>query len=600
MNGKSHTLNVENFIDMLQIFPRLTDQRFEDPPFEEEFLSFIRDLGHTREIKVLITVNVNYMNQPWRSFDTIINRCLSGKTNGSDTYKEYYAVASGAVHPKAKIKYKKKSNKHVTSPKSKTTSTSKVTRIKSKAKVTKPDMKKKPAKKTKAKGLAVLSEVALSKAKQIKLATKRSKKNFHISHASGSGDGVDTQLKVPNEQEQKTSGTDKETGTILGVPDDQTEYKEEDVDESVSTPSDDTEMIDEEKLDDEEIIDDEKDDEVIKELYKDVNVNLGNDDVEMTDANLGGSKQQNVSQELGFEQEEKDAHMTLTLVSHTQKADEPVQSSSVSSDFTSKILNHENPSLEDNEIASLMETSASHATAILEITSGFTITNPPPPLFFNPLLQQQTPTITTLTFATITLTNPTDDMIKTRMKTPPLDQIEGRKEGNLVKMLSPLNIKEEPSHTIEESSMQQDQEFVTGTNDKQPVDKVTRLTIMKKYDYGHLEEIKVHRDDQQLYKFKEGVESYQKKLNLTKPDTYRSNLRNKTAYTSHSDPHEIIYVDQFKRNRLMRTVELHKFSDGTLNDVQTALHDIAAGIRMDYLPIRKWSNLDKKRARVMV
>ncbi|GJT40144.1 ribonuclease H-like domain-containing protein [Tanacetum coccineum] len=33
---------------------------------------------------------------------------------------------------------------------------------------------------------------------------------------------------------------------------------------------------------------------------------------------------------------------------------------------------------------------------------------------------------------------------------------------------------------------------------------VTRLTIMKKYDYGHLEEIEVRRDDQKLYTFKEG------------------------------------------------------------------------------------------------
>ncbi|GJR39724.1 hypothetical protein Tco_1215408 [Tanacetum coccineum] len=185
---------------------------------------------------------------------------------------------------------------------------------------------------------------------------------------------------------------------------------------------------------------------------------------------------------------------------------------------------------------------------------------------------------------------------------------------------------------------------------------VTRLIIMKMYGYGHLEEIEVRRDDQQQYTFKEGyfkrlslqdiedmllllvqqkltnliidewydlnvplrmftrciviqrrvedlqlgVKSYQKKLNLTKPDTYRPNLRNKTAYTSYSDPHGIIYVDQFKRKRLMRTDELYKFSDGTLNDVQTALHDIAAGIRMEYLPMRKWSNLDKKRARVMV
>nr|GFB08060.1 hypothetical protein [Tanacetum cinerariifolium] len=75
---------------------------------------------------------------------------------------------------------------------------------------------------------------------------------------------------------------------------------------------------------------------------------------------------------------------------------------------------------------------------------------------------------------------------------------------------------------------------------------------------------------------------------------FSSNLRNKIAYTSHLDPHGIIYVDKVKRKRLMCTDELHKFSDGTLNDVRTALHDIAAGIRIDYLPMRKWSNLDKK------
>ncbi|GJR55587.1 hypothetical protein Tco_1406108 [Tanacetum coccineum] len=50
----------------------------------------------------------------------------------------------------------------------------------------------------------------------------------------------------------------------------------------------------------------------------------------------------------------------------------------------------------------------------------------------------------------------------------------------------------------------------------------------------------------------------------------------------------------------MRTDELHKFSDGTLNDVWTSLHDIPVGIRMEYQPMRKWSNLDKKRVRVMV
>nr|GEU29360.1 hypothetical protein [Tanacetum cinerariifolium] len=33
---------------------------------------------------------------------------------------------------------------------------------------------------------------------------------------------------------------------------------------------------------------------------------------------------------------------------------------------------------------------------------------------------------------------------------------------------------------------------------------VTKVKVMKWYDYGYLEEIKVQREDQQLYKFKEG------------------------------------------------------------------------------------------------
>ncbi|GJW27444.1 hypothetical protein Tco_0044319 [Tanacetum coccineum] len=139
---------------------------------------------------------------------------------------------------------------------------------------------------------------------------------------------------------------------------------------------------------------------------------------------------------------------------------------------------------------------------------------------------------------------------------------------------------------------------------------VTRLMIMKMYDYGHLYEIEVRKEDQQLYMFKEGdfprlrlqdIEDkllllvQQKLTNLTIEGhfdlnvalhIFRLNLRNKTAYTAYSDPQGVIYKDQNNINRLMRTDELHKFSDGTLNDVWTALHDITSGIRMEYLP--KW------------
>nr|GEU79370.1 retrotransposon protein, putative, unclassified [Tanacetum cinerariifolium] len=814
MNDKSYTLNVENFIDMLQICPRIQGQIFEDPPFEEEILSFIRDLGHTREIKVLTDANVNYMHQPWSSFDAIINRCLSGKTTSLDSLHlshlvyqvedknskknnemcylrfttaivDYFMSKDQSISRRNKMFWHTVRDDHmfnmikvisrhqdtqiynailpdddepVTSPKSKTTSASKCTRLKSKAKVTKPEMKKQPAKKTKAKGLAVLYKVSLSEAEQIKLATKRSKEDFHISQARGSGDGVDTQSKVLDEQEQKTYGTNEGTGTILRVLD-VPPYESESDKESWGDIEDEDDNDDDGNNDDHDGDDDD-----------------GNNDAEMTDANQGGLEQQNVLQESGFEQDEEDAHVTLTPFPDAQKANEHYEA-----------------------LLFLLTLQATpHATATPEITSGFTTTTPPPPLFFNPLLQQQTQTITTPTCTTITSINPTiplpkipnfasvfkfdqrvsalesdvSELKQTNQFAKVVSSILGivdkylaskmKQAVNVVVQLQTNKLKEEaqaknqdflnqsynsdkdiitsygdvvllkrgrddqdkdedpsaasdretkkrksgkddesfkdsrskdkkssstskdasqsqhksfsksvhveePSHTVKESSMQQDQEFVMRDYNEQPVDKetwitqvalteepltsfdefndtsfdfstlgpkrktfyeytrnltsskdvysrrriiaVTRLAIMKKYDYDHLEEIEFRRDDQQRYTFREGdfkrlrlqdIEDMLLFLVQQKLSNLTIDERNKIAYTSHSNPHGIIYMDQYKRKRLMRTDELHKFSDGTLIDVRTALHDIVAGIRMEYLPMQKWSNLDKKRARVMV
>ncbi|GJT88304.1 hypothetical protein Tco_1070021 [Tanacetum coccineum] len=73
-----------------------------------------------------------------------------------------------------------------------------------------------------------------------------------------------------------------------------------------------------------------------------------------------------------------------------------------------------------------------------------------------------------------------------------------------------------------------------------------------------------------------------------------------TPYIAYPDIQGIIYQDDMNRNRLMRTDELYKFSDGTLNHVRTALNDIATEIQMEYLPKRRWTNQEKRRARVMI
>nr|GFC59873.1 hypothetical protein [Tanacetum cinerariifolium] len=97
-----------------------------------------------------------------------------------------------------------------------------------------------------------------------------------------------------------------------------------------------------------------------------------------------------------------------------------------------------------------------------------------------------------------------------------------------------------------------------------------------------------------------GVESYQKRLNLTKPDMYKSDLKRREAYTAYLNPRGFIYQNKDKKNRLMRIDELYKFSDETLNDVRTALDDRLKGIRMQYFPQTIWRKGDKDRAAAMI
>ncbi|GJS66816.1 hypothetical protein Tco_0681380 [Tanacetum coccineum] len=185
---------------------------------------------------------------------------------------------------------------------------------------------------------------------------------------------------------------------------------------------------------------------------------------------------------------------------------------------------------------------------------------------------------------------------------------------------------------------------------------ITHVEVDKRFDYGYLKEIVVHREDQQIYNFKEGdfprlnlhdiedfllllvqkklynlekdvifdlnvalrmftrrivilkwvedlqlgVESYQKKLNITRPQTFKSGITKLTPYTAYNDPQGIIYQDKHNRNRLIHLDELYKFYDGTLNDVRSVLHDIANNLRMEYLPKRDCNRIARKRSRIMI
>ncbi|GJX56602.1 hypothetical protein Tco_0286499 [Tanacetum coccineum] len=84
IDNKRFSVNVEVFREILNICLRIPGQEFDEPPSKEEALSFIRELGHSGEIKYITDVIVDHLHQPWRNFTSIINKCLCGKVSGLD------------------------------------------------------------------------------------------------------------------------------------------------------------------------------------------------------------------------------------------------------------------------------------------------------------------------------------------------------------------------------------------------------------------------------------------------------------------------------------------------------------------------------------
>ncbi|GJV64570.1 hypothetical protein Tco_1475398 [Tanacetum coccineum] len=102
----------------------------------------------------------------------------------SESYKEYYAIASGTIPPKTKGSKKKANTDTITKQKPPTA----------------PKEKKSGKGKQKTTELENISEADLTEAEQLKIITKRSRQETHSSHASG-------------------SGVDEGTGATPGVPD---------------------------------------------------------------------------------------------------------------------------------------------------------------------------------------------------------------------------------------------------------------------------------------------------------------------------------------------------------------------------------------------
>nr|GEY36693.1 hypothetical protein [Tanacetum cinerariifolium] len=700
---------------------------FDELPFEEEILAFLRYLGHSKEIKKITDVNINKLHQPWRSFAAVINKYLSGKSTGYDslrlsqaqilwactirrmwtlltfgamllveltnedirnsaTYKEYYDIASEKAPPKMKASVRKtQSSSDTTMPPPMAAGT----RLSTSAKG------KQPAKLSKAKGLSVLSEVTLTEAEQIKLDTQRSLQQTHISQAS-------------------RSGTDEETESDNESNDDECHGMNVGGDEGPDAEDDD------------------------EELYRDVNINMEGRDVQMTDVHT--------TQVL------KDTHVTLTLVN----PDGQQQSSSMSSQFVTSMFNpspdavtapslpppfipimsqvqqaptptpttapssflqdllnfgslfrvdHRLKTLEAN-FSEFKQTNqfAKSVSSILRIVDRYInhqineavkvaiikkqvkeqvkvqVSKILPNIKKTVNEQLEAKVLTRSSNSSKTSYDMAADISELELKKILIEKMESNKsihrsdeQRNLYKALvdaykcdkiildtygdtvtlkrrrDDVNKDEEPSAGSDRGSKRRKRARVNKCSKGKDLQDHCSMDLRST---GSLLEI----DDDKLYKFKEGdfkrlriqdiedmllllvqgkvtnlivkerfafnvsfriftrsiviqwrvedlqlgVESYQKKLNLIKPDTYRTDLKRKEAYTAYSNPRGFIYQNKDKQNRLMRIDELHKFSDDTLNDVRTALDDRLKGIQIKYLPHTIWRRSEKERAAAMI
>nr|GEW69049.1 uncharacterized mitochondrial protein AtMg00810-like [Tanacetum cinerariifolium] len=596
----------------------------------------------------------------------------------SKDYKTYLDYATGKVPPKKARKFKKHASPKLktvsASPKEPTQNGKGVKRPAKKATIAptasvvirdtlgKSVLKKKaPAKTDRGKGIELLSDAVLLEDAQLKKTLRKCKQETHKLQASGSSEGANYKSEVLDKKTGMTKDTSEQTGVKLGVLDVYKEDSSDSDDDCWGNSKDENDDFNDEDddggNDDDSGNDDDggnaaqdskqtdsDDDENPSFTLKDYEEEEQDEEYVHTPKKEEFDDEEKMFKEedddYGFEQEEDDGHVTLTIVH--DKTEGTIQSSSVSFDFTSKLLNLDDTGLDVNKISSLMNTS----------------TVPPPPPLVNPssqlttITQQQTPDSTTTT------TNPTmtlpeipnfaflfwfDQRVKeavdmavrvqsnklkeeakaenqeffyqvdSTMKAIIKEHIDNLTQEILVRLAFNLlkgtcksfakleyHFEEcykavndrlnwhnpegreylfdlsKPLPLIEDRGRQvfpvdyfinNDLEYLKGRSSSSKYATSTTITNAAKwYDYGYLEEIVVRRDDNVLYKFKEG---YFPRLNL----------------------HDI-------EDMLLLLVQ-KKLSDLDVDD-RSVLNDITSNLEIDYLPKRHWSNLEMKRSRIMV
>nr|GEV21227.1 E-beta-farnesene synthase [Tanacetum cinerariifolium] len=106
---------------------------------------------------------------------------------------------------------------------------------------------------------------------------------------------------------------------------------------------------------------------------------------------------------------------------------------------------------------------------------------------------------------------------------------------------------------------------------------------------------------QQVEDFQLGIESYQTQLNLTKPRWDATSFKYKHKYTIIDSPRAVTFWEKYGVRIIMRFNEIHKFSDGTLHQMDEALDYRVKEFKVNRMNLRLntrfWTRKDVDRSK---
>nr|GEV09840.1 hypothetical protein [Tanacetum cinerariifolium] len=109
---------------------------------------------------------------------------------------------------------------------------------------------------------------------------------------------------------------------------------------------------------------------------------------------------------------------------------------------------------------------------------------------------------------------------------------------------------------------------------------------------------------QRVEDFQLGIESYQTQLNLTKPQWDATGFEYKHDYTVIDSPRAVMFQEKYEVQMMMRFNEIHKFSDGTLQQINEALYYRVKEFRINRmnpgLNTRFWTRKDVDRCKAFM